>query len=173
MTTQAPLANTALKSFPYDHAQYTEHDFEQSGVGAPHIAASGTSTGNGAYPVFTAGAQGFIYAATVTVTVAGTGAASGITTTLVRANNGANVSNTITIGNTITTGINASGNVFSTGPFTYNLFSNGAVSGSNTAIPGGLFVNVGDTIIMTHTGNTLVCGVTVEYAVAPGASVSA
>lgn len=171
---QSPLANTTVKSVSYNDPQYTIHDFFTEIVGAPHVTSSGVTSGNGAYPIFTAPANGVIFGTTFTVTTPGTGATSNITTYLIRANNGANLSANLAVGNIVYTGTNVAGNVFSTGPYTFNVYpSNGSVSSSNASPTGGLSVFTGDTLIAIHTGNTLVAAAVTEFALAPLANLLA
>lgn len=167
-----PLANAPVKSSFYTDAQYTEHDFAQATIGVPHVAASGITTGNGAYPILCSpGCQ--VYTVAGVITTVGTGSTSNISLTLGRANNGVNVSNSVTTFNVVTTGTNVAGNVFSFGPLTYNLYANGTNSGTNVCATGGLTFNVGDYLVATHTGNTLVAACFVEYSLTAMANVSA
>lgn len=174
MTLQAnvPANSSYTYGVSYNDPQYTEHDFEQSTIGVPHVAASGISTGNGAYPIFTSPANCFIYSVIGTITQVGTGAGSTVALSLVRANNGANISNTLpsTVFNVVTTGINAAGNLFYV-ELSYNLYSNGVNSGSNLVSKGGIYCNTGDVLLATHTGNTLVVSTAVEYSLAPANAV--
>lgn len=169
MTTQSPLVNSNSAAKFYSDAQFTTHQYAQSQIGVGDLAASGAATGNGNYVLFTAPANGVIFGATFTVLGAGTTAGSTLQCRLISANNGANVSQNVALGNVVTVGVNVAGNVYSTGPFTYNVYANGAASSSNVANAGGFAVNVGDVLFTTFSGNTGLLGAVVEYAVSPSA----
>lgn len=171
--TQSPLAGTATGNVSYADAKVHVHISAPAEIGDPFVAVSGDSTGNGQFLIFAAATPCIVLQSTMTVIQVGTGAASGITVRLVSANNGANVSQNVALGNVITTGLNVSGNVYTTGPYSYNVFANGVNSGSNTA-KGGVLMNIGDYLVATHNGNTLYCACATEYVpqgpyLAPGA----
>ena len=166
----SPLANTALKSVAYSDPQFTVHQTAIAPLGSIAVAAV---AGNGAYGVFTAAFPCNVYQTTVTVVTPSLVAAGTLTPYVLRANNGANLSSNIAVGNAMTIGVNVAGNVQTTGPYTFNVFPNGAVSSSNTSPVGGLALNTGDTIIFASTCNTLVAVAATEYSVTPSASVLA
>ena len=167
----SPLANTAVKSVQYSDPQYTSHQAVAVQLGSISAAAV---AGNGAYGVFTAPFNCNVYQTTVTVVTAGLVAAGTLTPYLIRANNGANLTSNVAIGNVMTIGVNVCGNVQTTGPYTFNVYpGNAAVSSSNASPTGGLALSTGDTIIFASTCNTLVAMAVTEFVAAPLASILA
>lgn len=169
-TNLSPLANTPIRSLFYSDASVQSHQLETSVVGTPGLTSlssnTGLTTGNGSYVIFAAAMPVAVYQTTFTVLTAGTGATSNIQVYKIAANNGANLSSNIALGNLVTTGVNVAGNVSTTGPYAYNLTNAGVNTGSFTVTVGGINLNTGDLLIAVSTGNTLVAAAATEYSVA-------
>lgn len=174
-TTLVPAANTSLKSFAYDSGQYQQHLFSVATVGVPDVSSSGGSSGNGTFILFQAPCNCYVYQTTYTVGVVGTGAGSTLTVYKLAANNGSNLTSNIAVGNVVTIGVNVAGNIYSTGPYTYNVNSatNLSASSSNTAFAGGIKLLTGDLLITGFTGNTGVIAAMTEYSISTDANLTA
>ena len=104
----SPLANTALKAIGgYDIPQFQTRVAFTGQIGVPAVAVDA----NGLSVLAVAPCNGAFFQATYTVGKAGAVAAGTLKTYLISANNGANVSQNVQLGNTVTIGTNAAGNV--------------------------------------------------------------
>lgn len=142
-------ANTPEQSFPYDQLAIPQFD-------AAFIS------GDGFKPFFQAPANCNVFVSFGTVTVAGNAGAQ-LQIYKIAANNNANAASNLAVANVIQVGTNVAGNVFTSGPYTYNVFANGAVSSSNTAVQGGLQLLVGDVLAAVANLNTGAVVITTQY----------
>jgi hypothetical protein len=141
------------KSFPYD--QY-----------AGHQVAVSTLTGNGSSVLFTAPVPVQAFAVQATVEAAGV-AGGNVTIFHISANNGANTFANTAIGNVIAVGAATAGNTLSSGPLTFTT-ANGFIAGGVSLSPGDQIIAVASAV-----GPTGSFGLALEYAVAPGATITA
>jgi hypothetical protein len=141
------------KSFPYD--QY-----------AGHQVASATLTGNSSVVLLTAPVPVQAFAVQATVEVAGA-VGGNVTVFHITANNGSNTFSNTAVGNVIAVGAATAGNTFTSGPLTF--------TPANGFIAGGVSLAPGDQIIAVSSGDSATgsFGLALEYAIAPGATITA